>query len=156
MLPDYARNKSGAAPRRFDVLFQEAMGGFSDIAGPRKGPGAAFVIGGAGGTAGLFALAALHLETAVVAAGPVDRRFDRAVARFHHAGAAHARNATIVGHERRHGALQPAHRIRRRIVRIVETPGPAAAIALAQQCAIGGIGGSNRRAHIVTARPIEI
>ena len=41
----------------------------ADIARAGIGPGPAFVVGGAGGLAGLVALAALEVETAVVAAG---------------------------------------------------------------------------------------
>ena len=57
-LPHHARGKPRLAPRRLDVLFQEAMRFAAGIAGPRIGPGPAFVVGGAGRLAGLVAFAA--------------------------------------------------------------------------------------------------
>ena len=48
--------KSSVPARRLDFLFQEAMRLLADIAGAREGPGAAFVVGGAGGPAGVVAL----------------------------------------------------------------------------------------------------
>ena len=44
----------------------------ADITGARKGPGAAFVVGGAGGLADLVAVALLQFETVIVAARPVE------------------------------------------------------------------------------------
>src|SRR5689334_2857419 len=103
----------------------------SDIAGPREGPGAAFVVGGAGRLADFVILAALDVEAFVVAARAIDRGLLGKAARLHHAGAAHARDAAIVLHARRHIALQPAHRAGHGIGRIIEAPGVAAAVALA-------------------------
>src|SRR5450631_436065 len=97
------------------------------IARPRIGPGAAFVVVGAGGLAGLLALI-FQSEIAVVAAEAVDRGFDRAVLRLDHAGAAHAGDAAIVLGAGRHGILQPAHRAAGGIGRIGKGPGPAAAV----------------------------
>ena len=76
-LPHHARGKPGLPPRRLDVLLQEAMRFLAGIARPGIGPGAAFVVGGAGGLAGVVAVAALEVETLVVAAEAVDRGFDR-------------------------------------------------------------------------------
>ena len=56
-LPHHARGKPRLAPRRLDVFFQEAVRFPAGIARPRIGPGAAFVVGGAGGLAGVVALA---------------------------------------------------------------------------------------------------
>src|SRR5450631_4347160 len=108
LLPHHARDEPGLALRRLDFLFQEAVGGFSGIARPRIGPGPALVVAGAGRLAFVVAVAAFQFETAIIATGPIDRGFDRAVARFDHAGAAHARDAAIVLGARRHVALEPA------------------------------------------------
>src|SRR5260370_22932314 len=99
----------------------------ADIAGARIGPGPAFVVLGAGRLAGLIALVALQPEILVIAAEPVDRKFLDGVARFDHAGAAHARDAAIILDARRHAVLEPAHRAAGVIGRVVETPRPAAA-----------------------------
>src|SRR5262245_8117587 len=111
----------------------------ADIAGSREGPGAAFAVGGAGRLAVLLTLAALDVETSVVAARPVDRGLLGKAARLDHAGAAHARDAAIVLHAGRHIALQPAHGAGHGIGWIIEAPGVTATVALAQQGAIGGI-----------------
>src|SRR4051812_6077818 len=96
-LPHHARGKPGLAPRRLDVFFQITMRIAAGIAGPGIGPGPAFVVGGAGGLALVVAFAAaFDVEIPVVAAETVDRGFDRAVAQFDHAGAAHAGDAAIV------------------------------------------------------------
>ena len=126
------------------------------IAGPGVGPGAALVVSGAGGLAGLVAVAALQFEILVVAAEAVDRGFDGAVARFDHAGAAHPGDAANVLHPRRHAVLQPAHRAVVGIGRIVEAPGATAAVALAGQRAIGGVTRRHRRVQIVSAGTVEI
>src|SRR6202795_4040308 len=133
LLPHHARDEPGLAPRRLDFLFQEAVRGFSGIARPRIGPGPALVVAGAGRLAFVVAVAAFHFETAIIAAGPVDRGFDRAGARFDHAGVAHARDAAIVLGARRHVALEPADRAAGDIGRVVEAPGPAPPGALAYQ-----------------------
>src|SRR6202040_2998524 len=86
-LPHPRRGEPGPVPRRFYFFFQEAVRFLADITRPRIGPGPAFVVLGTGGLADLVALAAFQGEAAVIAAGPVDRGFDRAVARLHHAGA---------------------------------------------------------------------
>src|SRR5882724_5486109 len=97
LLPHHAGREPGFPPWRLDVFLQEAMRFAPGIAGPRIGPGAAFVVGGAGRLAFVVAFApALHIEILVVAAKAVDRGFDRGVARLDHAGAAHAGDATIV------------------------------------------------------------
>src|SRR5689334_8625552 len=127
----------------------------ADIAGARIGPGAALVVGGAGRLAGLLALALLDLKTLVVAAGAVDRGFVGAVSELDHAGAAHARDAAIVLHAGRHAALEPAHRADRGIDRVVEAPGMASPVALAEQRAILGIARGHRGRHVVGARPVE-
>src|SRR3984957_9716958 len=155
-LPHHARDKPGLVPRRFYFLLQEAVRFLADITRPRIGPGPAFVVVGTGGLADLVALAAFQGETAVIAAGPVDRGFDRAVARLHHAGAAHTRDAAIVLHPRRHAALQPAHRAAGDIGRVVEAPCPAAPVALAYQCAIRRIRPGERRTRIIGARTVKI
>src|SRR6185295_17351383 len=130
----HARGKPGFPPRRLDVLFQEAVRFLAGIAGPRIGPGAAFVVGGAGGLAGVVAaVAAFEIKALVVAAEAVDRGFDRLVAPLDHAGAAHAGDAAIALHPRRHVALEPAHRAVGEVGRITEGPGAAAAVALAHQ-----------------------
>src|ERR1700733_8122709 len=128
MLPHDAGNKPRLAARRLDVLFQKAVWFFSDIPPPRKGPGPAFIVIGAGRLAGFVALTAFEIKTAIVAAEPVDRGFDRPVARLDHAGAAHARHAAGVFNAGRHAVLEPADRAAGSIVRIVEAPGPAAPI----------------------------
>src|SRR4029453_1358497 len=107
------------------------------IARPRIGPGAAFVVGGASGLAGVVAVAGLEVEILVVAAEAVDRGFDGLGAPLDHAGAAHARDTAITLHARRHVALEPAHRAAGDIGRIVEAPGPATAVAFAHQPPIG-------------------
>src|SRR5260370_39089872 len=96
----------------------------ADIAGARIGPGPAFVVLGAGRLAGLIALVALQPEILVIAAEPVDRKFLDGVARFDHAGAAHARDAAIILDARRHAVLEPAHRAAGVIGRVVESPRP--------------------------------
>src|SRR5713226_2160025 len=129
-LPHHARDEPGLAPRRLDFLFQEAVRGFSGISRPRIGPGPALVVAGAGRLALIVAVAAFQFETAIIAAGPVDRGLDRAIARFDHA-------AGDVG-------------------RVVEAPGPAPPVALAYQRAIRRIARLHRRTLIIAARPIEI
>src|SRR3954453_1511434 len=148
-LPHHAGDEPRLAVRRLDVLFQKAVRVAADIARPRIGPGAAFVVGGAGRLAGLVALAAVQIEIPVVAAEPVDRGFDRTGALLDHAGAAHAGDAAIILRPRRNIALEPAHRASGSGGRIVETPGPAAPVALTDQCAIRRIAGWNRRAAII-------
>src|SRR5438105_765366 len=103
------------------------------VARSRVGPGAALVVGGAGGLAGLVALIAFELEILVVAAEAVDRGFDRAVPGLDDTGTAHAGDAARVLHAWRHAALEPAHRAGAHVGRIVETPGAAVAVALAHQ-----------------------
>src|ERR1700742_4555109 len=136
MLPHHARDKSRLAPRRLDFLFQKAMRVFSDISSPRIGPGPASIVAGASGPAGFVALPPLQLETMVVTAEPVDRGFDRTVMRFDHSRPAHARDAATILDAGWNAALQPADCAARSFVRIVETPGPAAPVALAHQGAI--------------------
>src|SRR5205085_1530620 len=155
-LPHHPRNEPGPAPRRLDFLFQEAMGFPADISSPDIGPGPAFIVAGAGRLAKLVAFAAFHLKTLVVTAGAIDGGFNGPVARLDDAGAAHARDAAIFRHARRHVALQPAHRATGDVGRIAERPGPAAPVALARQRAIGRVARNNRRAEIVAARTIEI
>src|ERR1700722_14955881 len=135
-LPHHARDEPGLAPRRLDFLFQEAVRLLADIARPRIGPGPAFIVLGAGCLAGFVALAAFEDEIAVVTAEPVDRGFDRTVARLDYAGAANARDAASILDPRRHIALQPAHRAAGDIGRVVEAPRPAAPVAFAHQGAI--------------------
>src|SRR5450631_1731144 len=156
ILPHHARDKSGLAARRLDVFFQEAVRAFFDVSRPRIGPGPTLVVVDTGGLAGFVALAVVQSEIAVVAAEPVDRGFDRAVARLDHAGAAHARDAAIILGAGRDSALQPAYRATSSIGRVVEAPGPAASVALAHQRTIGRIARGDRRALIVAARTIEI
>src|ERR1700722_1430775 len=127
-LPHHARDKSRLAARRLDVLFQKAVRFFSDIASPRKGPCPAFIVAGAGRLTGFIALAAFEVETAIVAAEPVDRGLDRAVARLDHAGAAHARDAADILDAGRHAILEPADSTAGRVTWIVEAPGPAAPV----------------------------
>src|SRR5450755_2184909 len=129
LLPHHARGEPGPAPRRLDFLFQKAVRGFSGISRPRISPGPALVVAGAGRLALIVAVAAFQFETAIIAAGPVDRGFDRAIARFDHAGAAHTGDAAIVLGPRRHVAFEPAHRAAGNIGRVVEAPGPAPAVA---------------------------
>src|SRR3984957_20260038 len=131
--PHHARDKSRLAPRRLDFLFQKAVRVFSDISPPRIGPGPASIVAGASGLAGFVALTAFELKTVVVATEPVDRGFDRPVARFDHSGPAHARDAATILDAGRYAALQPADGAAGSIARIVETPGPAAPVALAHQ-----------------------
>src|SRR5215510_14409296 len=89
-LPHHTRRKPGLPSRRLDVLLQEAMRFLAGIAGARVSPGAAFVVGGAGGLAGVVAVAGLEVEILVVAAEAVDRGLDGLGAPLDHAGAAHA------------------------------------------------------------------
>src|SRR4051812_5045513 len=156
-LPHHARGKPRLPPRRLDVLLQEALRVLAGIARPRIGPGAAFVVGGAGGLAGVVAaVAALEIKTLVVAAEAVDRGFDGLVAPFDHTGAAHAGDAAIALHPRRHVAFEPTHRAVGEVGRIAEGPGPAAAVALAYQRAFRRIARGHGRAEIVTAGTVEI
>src|ERR1700761_9311390 len=143
-LPHHARDEPGLAARRLDFLFQEAMRLAAGIAGAGKGPGAAFVVGGAGGLAGLVALAVLELKTVIVAAGPGDRVLDAGIARLDDAGAADAGDAAIVRHPRRHRALQPAHRARGDVGRIAEGPGAAMPVTFTGERAIGRIARGHR------------
>jgi hypothetical protein len=128
----------------------------ADIACPRKGPGPTLVFGGAGRLADFVVVAVFQFETAIVAAGPVDRGLDRPVSWLDHAGAADAGDAAIVLDPRGHRALEPADGARGGIGRVVEAPGPAAPVALAQQRAVRGIPGLDRRAQIVAAGTVEI
>src|SRR4051812_42109829 len=121
-LPHHARGKPGLAPRRLDVFLQEAMAVLAGIAGAGIGPGPAFIVGGAGGLAGGVAIVALWVENFLVAAKTVDRGFDGAVARLDHAGTAHAGDAAIILHPRRHIALEPAHRAAGDVGRVAEGP----------------------------------
>src|SRR6185312_10985230 len=123
----------GLSSRRLDVLLQEAVRLLAGVARPRVGPGAAFVVCGAGGLAGVVAIAALEIKAVVVTAETIDRGLDGIVAPFEHAGAAHAGNAAIALHPRRHVALEPAHGTVGQIGRIAEGPGSAAPVALAHQ-----------------------
>src|SRR5665213_2705756 len=156
LLPHHARNNPGAAARRLYVLFQETVRLFADVSRAGKSPGAAFVVVGAGRLAGLVVFAILQRVIAVVAAGAVDRGFDRTVARLDDAGAAHAGTTAIILDAGRHAILQPAHRAAGDIGRIVEAPRPAAPVALAHQRAIGGIPRGDGRVLIVAARAVEI
>src|SRR3954471_17525112 len=79
-LPHHPRDKPRPAARRLDDFFQKAVRFPAGIARPRIGPGAAFVVGGAGRLAFVVAFAAgLDDEIAEVAAKTVDRGFDRRV-----------------------------------------------------------------------------
>src|SRR5882724_6692879 len=156
MLPHHARDKPRLAPRWLDVLFQKAVSIFSGISRPCIGPGPAFVVASASRLAGFVAVTPLEVEIAVIPAEPVNRGLDRSIARFDHAGAAHARDAAIILDARRHAVLQPADRTARDIARIVEAPGPATPVPFAHQRAIRRIAGGHRRAQIVAARTIEI
>src|SRR6202047_1975253 len=120
MLPHHARDKPRLAPRRLYCLFSKAVEIFSDIPRPGTGPGPAFVVAGAGRLAGFVAVTPLEVEIAVIPAEPVNRGLDRSIARFDHAGTAHARDAAITLDARRHAVLQPADRTTRGIARIVE------------------------------------
>src|SRR5882724_1198459 len=146
MLPHHARDKPRLAPRRLDFLFQKTVSIFSDISRPRIGPGPAFVVAGAGRLAGFVAVAPLEIEIAVIPAEPVNRGLDRSIARFDHAGTAHARDATITLDARRHAVLQPADRTASCIARIIEAPGPATPVSFAHQRAIRRIAGGHGRA----------
>src|SRR5437773_11028569 len=88
-LPHHPRTKSGLAPRWRDFLFQETMRLPADVPRPRIGPGPALVFGGAGRLAGLGVLGVFQLETAIVAAKPLDRRLDRPASALVYAPAAH-------------------------------------------------------------------
>src|ERR1700719_5292424 len=131
--PHHPRDKPGLAPRRLDVLFQEAVRLAPDISRPRIGPGPALVVVGAGRLASFVALVFFQGEILVVAAEPVDGNFLGAGARLHHAGAAHARDTAITLDALRHVVFQPADRAAGNFGRVVETPGPAAPVALAHQ-----------------------
>ena len=156
LLPHHAGNKPGLAPRRLDVFFQEAVRIFADIAGPRIGPGPALVVGGAGGLAGVVALARYSIRNCgsrrrtcrsrfpprCCAARPRRRRARRT--RSNYPACAPARCSSASTPRLRH------------VGRIVEAPGAAAAVALAVQRAIGRIAGGDRRALIIAAGPVEI
>src|SRR3984885_4124053 len=155
-LPHHAGNKSGLAPRRLYFLFQKTVRFLADIARSRIGPGSAFVVLGAGCLADFIALTPFKSEIAVIAAGPVDRGFGRAVARFDHDSSADAGDAAIILNAPRHAALQPAHSAAGGIGRIVEAPRPAAPVTLAHQSAIDRIAGGDRRTLIIATGAIEI
>ena len=154
-LPHHARGKSRLPARRLDVFLQEAVGFLAGVAGPRVGPGAALVVGGAGGLAGIVAIAGLDVEVLVIAAEAVDRGLHRAIARLDDAGAADTRNAAAVRHPRRHAVLEPADRAGGHVGRIVEAPRPAAPVTLADQRAIRRIAGDHGHALIVPAGTVE-
>src|SRR5271169_2915790 len=88
--PDHAGDAARLVARRHDVALEEATRLWPDIAGPRIGPGAALRLGIAGCLAGLAIGIGGHFEVAIVAAGAIDRKFARTVARLDHAGAADA------------------------------------------------------------------
>src|SRR6266700_2174830 len=155
-LSHHAGTESGLAPRRLDFLLQETMRLLADISGPRKGPGATLVLGVAGRLADLIAVAGLEFETAEVAAGPVDRGLDRPVSRLDHARAADTGDAAFVLHPSRHRAFEPADRTGGRVGRVVEAPGPAAPVALAQHRTVSGVPRFDRRTQIVSAGTVEI
>src|SRR5258705_3139 len=71
-LPHHAGRKSRLAARRLDVLFQKAMRFAPGIAGAGIGPGAAFVVGGAGRLAGVVAVLGAEIEAFLVATQSVD------------------------------------------------------------------------------------
>src|SRR5437899_7643384 len=125
------------------------MGFPADVSGPGKGPGPAFIVGGAGRLAKVVAFAAFQLKTLVVAPGAIDGSLNGSVARLDDAGAAHAGDAASFRHALRHVALEPAHRPTGNVGRITERPGPAAAVALACQRAIRRVARNDRRAQIV-------
>src|SRR4051794_6217361 len=139
LLPHHAGRKPRLPSRRLDLFFQETMRFLPGISGARVGPGTALVVGRTGRLAGIVALASLKIETLVVAAGTVDRGFDRAVSWLDDTGAAHAGDAAIILGAFRHTVLEPANRAGDDIARIVEAPGPATAVSPAYQRAIGGI-----------------
>src|SRR4051812_48974691 len=78
-LSHHAGNEPGLAARRLDVLLQVAMRLAAGVARPGVGPGPAFVVGGAGGLAGVLALSNLEVKILVIPAGTVARGFDRRV-----------------------------------------------------------------------------
>src|SRR5690348_6677578 len=99
----------------------------AEVAGTDIGPGAAAVLGLAGGLARGPGRVGLGLEVAVIAAGPVDAELERAVAasaRLLHAGALDPGDAAGVLGPRRHLVLEPAHRILPGGAGIDEAPGP--------------------------------
>src|ERR1700732_1459878 len=156
MLPHHAGGKPRLAPRRLDILLQEAVSVFSDISRPRIGPGPAFIVAGASRLAGFVAVAPLEVETAVITAEPVNRGLDRSIARLDHAGAAHARDAAIIRDAGRHAVLQPADRTAGGIAWIVEAPRPATPVPLAHQRTIRRITCGHRRTQIIATRTVEI
>ena len=156
-LPHHARDKPGLAPRRLDLLFQEAMRVPADIARPRIGPGPAFVVGGAGGLAGLVALAALEFEIACSRRRSGRSRFrPRRCAARPRRRRARRRRSNCPG--TRAGTLLFSQHTAPLVDvgRIAEAPGPAAPVALAHQRAIGGIARGDRRTLIVAAGTVEI
>src|SRR4051812_41620071 len=80
ILPHHARDKSRFAPRRLDVVLQEAARVLAGIARPGKSPGAAFVVALAGIAAGIAPLGlvvVLELERTIIAAETIRRCFQR-------------------------------------------------------------------------------
>lgn len=154
-LTHHARYKSRLAARRLDVILQKTARGLADIAGPRVGPRPALLVALADSLAGLTLGIVFDLDIAIVAAGPVGFDLEEDVARLDDARAAHTGNAATARHPWRHRILEPAYRVLITDSRIVETPGAAAAIALALQGADRGISGRHFRPQIIVARPIE-
>src|SRR3569833_538622 len=108
-LTHYARDAARLVPRPRDLGFQIAARRDADIARPHIGPGAALALGIACRTAGrAIRIGLLEVEKAEVAAGAVDRIFDRSMRRLDDPGAANARYAARARGPRRRRGRQPA------------------------------------------------
>ena len=135
------------------MILQETTRRFSDVPGPGKCPGAAFVVGLA---RSLARLVVRGIDAAIIATKPVGLALDCTVARFENSSAADTGNAAIAFHAWRNGVLEPADCAVGTDSRIVEAPCAATAIAFTFKGAIGRITGRYRRAQVVAAGPIEI
>src|SRR5215470_4899637 len=131
------RDAARLVARRHHAVLQVAPRVGTEITGPHIGPGAAMGFGLAGRLAGFARRTGLNLEIAIIAARAIDGKLPQTVARFDHTGSVDAGCGGAVLHPRRHLVLEPAHG---RTIggRVVETPGPATAVAVASGGANGG------------------
>src|SRR3954470_4917616 len=157
-LSHHTRNESRLSARWLNVVLEEAARALAGIARPGEAPGAAFVValtGVAADVAAFGLVVVLDLERAIVTAVAIGGSLDRTDPGFDDAGAADARDAAIALDPRRHLVLQPAHRVLGIVARVIETPGAAFLVALADQRAFGRIARHRHRPLIIAARPVE-
>src|SRR5271168_3470535 len=91
--------------------FERAVRGGAYIAGTDIGPGAALRLALASRRAGCARTVRGRIEVPVIAAAAIDAEFKILGHRLVDAGAAHAGNAAVALHARRHALLEPADRL---------------------------------------------